>query len=148
MKNNIILEYIKRESLKIKSDNENKLKYVEENVAQLEQQERFYKERVEEVISELEEARTKLAIIKIELFGAEKVLEDDSCKIKLYDKVKVIKNLPESGEVELVRNNYIGEVATVISIDKNWDYPYELSFNDKDLENDYLWKREELEFAE
>ena len=147
MKNNIILEHMKRESLKIKSDNENRLKYVEENVVQLEQQERFYKERVGEVGAELEEARTKLAIIKIELFGAEKVLEDDSCKIELYDKVKVIKNLPENGEVELIRNNYIGEVATVISIDKNWDYPYELSFNDKDLENDYLWKREELEFT-
>lgn len=146
MKNNIISEYIKRESLKIKSDNENRLKYVEENVAQLEQQERFYKERVEEVATELEEARTKLAIIKVELFGAEKVL-GDGCKIKLYDKVKVIKNLPEDGEVELVRNNYIGEIATVISIDKNWDYPYELSFEDKDLENDYLWKREELEFT-
>ena len=37
---------MKRESLKIKSDNENRLKYVEENVVQLEQQERFYKERV------------------------------------------------------------------------------------------------------
>lgn len=151
MKNNIILEHIKRESLKIKNDCEKRRGYIIENINQLEQQERLYRERLEEVTKELDEERKKLAIMKIQEYGANKVLEVDnnlvSNVIKKYDKVKVIKNLPENGEVELVRNNYIGEVATVISIDENWDYPYELSFNDKDLANDYLWKREELELT-
>lgn len=154
MKNNIILEYIKRESLKIKNDCEKRRGYIIENINQLEQQERLYKERLEEVTKELDEERKNLAIIKIQEYGANKVLEVDnsliSNVIKKYDKVTVIANLPDQGEAEEAREKYIGKEGVVVGIDEQYSFPYNIEFYNKDgeLEGcDWLWKREELEFT-
>ena len=155
MKESTISNLIERESLKLLTECEKNERYINESIAQLEQQERLYTERVEEVQKELKEERTKLAVLKIQKYGASKALEgkqyDNSLVsnvIRKYDKVRVIANLSDRGEIDKDRERYVGAVGNVVGIDEDYEYPYNIEFEDESLGQDWLWKKEELEFAE
>lgn len=143
---------INKVSLEILTDCTKKEKYIYERIHSLEQQERLYKERLEEVRAELHKAKTDLALAKVEHLGATKALEGIE-----YDN-GLVSNIVEKGDRVVIVNNkhilqeeeikeYIGQIGTVINIHKDHQYPYEVEFDNVEYLNNYLWKREELEFA-
>lgn len=148
---------IEKENLKILTENLNRERYIKENIEQLKQQQRLYSDRLKEIEFELRTEQITLQILEVQSYAAEKAIEDIkynnlivSNKIRKYDKVTVIANLPDQGEVEEAREKYIGKEGVVVGVDEQCSYPYNIEFYNEDgeLEGcDWLWKREELEFT-
>ena len=59
-------------------------------------------------------------------------------KLQIHDKVVVV----SSDDYDV--KNYIGKIGWVVDINKDWEYPYEVEFEDKSFLNVWLWKRENL----
>ena len=63
-------------------------------------------------------------------------------KIELYSRVQVVDiNEDEEGHQPL---EFALEKGIVVGIDENWEYPYSIEWDNKELPNDYLFKGEQL----
>lgn len=75
-------------------------------------------------------------------------------KISKYDKVRITKSHHEIDKDGTDTSIFVGQVGTVVAIDKWGDgkYPYEVEFADEDIQDlnekygTFLWEREQLEF--
>lgn len=67
-------------------------------------------------------------------------------EVELYDKVIVVRDL-ESAERD-TDNDYIGQSGVITSVDEDYDYPYMIKFDNPELNDGWLWKREEINFKQ
>lgn len=115
----------------------NKMKYILDDIYDLERQLRDY----EDIRKKLDKRKEELGVA-IEEYLSPK-------EFKLYDKVKVIKNYTDNpmDDFEIYEN----AVGTIIDVDADWDYPYLIQFDDEDVEKHSredgrsLWEGRQLE---
>ena len=64
-------------------------------------------------------------------------------EVKMHDKVRI------TNSDDFETSNFIGEEGFIVSIQLNYEYPFEIEFENRELEgkNDWLWKAENFEFV-
>ncbi len=64
-------------------------------------------------------------------------------EVKMHDKVRI------TNSDDFETSNFIGEEGFIVSIQLNYEYPFEVEFENRELEgkNDWLWKAKNFEFV-
>lgn len=72
-------------------------------------------------------------------------------QIRLYDKVIITKEYPEEEEIENFET-FRNQQGTIIKINKDWTFPYEVHFDNKKVQEEsqrnggLLWSEDQIEF--